>query len=281
MEQAGGHRGRHSSAGRGPPGGGGAKGCGTTVRVLILKLTLVPLFLLAVTLVARRWGPRVAGLMAGLPLVTGPILGFIVAEQGAAFGVATAQAALAGVAAAVSFAVVYARSALRAGWAGALASALLAWAAVALALQVLPAGTLPAAGVALAALMLGRQLRPLVAVAPVARTAAWAEVLPRMAAGAALTLAVTWLAAPVGPRWSGVLAVFPLLSTVVAADTHRRHGGAYAAALLSAMVDAFWAFAVFCVALVLLLDRVAAVPAFVAAVALALAAQAMVVMRRR
>ena len=115
--------------------------------------------------------------------------------------------------------------------------------------------------------MLGRLLRPRVAVAPVTRTAAWAEVLPRMAAGAALTLAVTWLAAPVGPRWSGVLAVFPLLSTVVAADTHRRHGGAYAAALLSAMVDAFWAFAVFCVALVLLLDRVPAVPAFVAAVA--------------
>jgi hypothetical protein len=249
--------------------------------VLILKLTLVPLFLLAVTLVARRWGPRVAGLLAGLPLVTGPILGFIVAEQGAAFGAATAQAALAGVAAAVSFAVVYARSALRAGWAGALALALLAWAAVAMALQALPAGAPAAAAAALVALLLGRQWRPRVAVAPVARSVAWTEVLPRMAAGAALTLAVTWAAATLGPRWSGVLAVFPLLSTVVAADTHRRQGGPYAAALLSAMVDAFWAFAVFCAALVLLLQRVAPAMAFGVAVTLTLAVQALVLMRRR
>jgi hypothetical protein len=249
--------------------------------VLILKLTLVPLFLLAVTLVARRWGPRVAGLLAGLPLVTGPILGFIVAEQGTAFGVATAQAALAGVAAAVSFAVAYARCALRSGWAGALAIALLAWAVVALALQGLPVGTEPAAVVALAALLLGRRWRPVVTAAPVARTAAWTEVLPRMAAGAALTLAVTWAAAPLGPRWSGVLAVFPLLSTVVAADTHRRHGGAYAAALLSAMVDAFWAFAVFCLLLVLLLERLAPAAAFTGAVALALAAQGLMLVKRR
>ena len=99
--------------------------------------------------------------------------------------------------------------------------------------------------------------------------------------GITLTLAVTWLAAPVGPRWSGVLAVFPLLSTVVAADTHRRHGGAYAAALLSAMVDAFWAFAAFCVALVLLLDRLAPAAAFAAAVALALVVQGLMLLGRR
>lgn len=249
--------------------------------VLLLKLTLVPLFLLAVTLVARRWGPRAAGLLGGLPLVTGPILGFVAVEQGPAFGAATAEGALAGVSCAVAFMVVYARRALLGGWPAALAAAWGTWLVVALALQLLPRGPLPALGVALVSLGLARRALPRPGPLPASRPVGASEVGVRMAAGAALTLAVTTAAAAMGPRWSGVLAVFPLLSTVVAADSHRRHSGAYAAALLAAMVDAMPAFAMFCGALALLLARGSTGLAFAAAVALALAVQAVALRRRR
>ncbi len=41
--------------------------------MLALKLTLVPLFLLVVSMWGKWWGPSIAGWLAGLPVVAGPI----------------------------------------------------------------------------------------------------------------------------------------------------------------------------------------------------------------
>jgi chromate transport protein ChrA len=59
--------------GRSIPGG---------LRVLILKLLLIPGFLLLISLAGKRWGPSVAGWLSGLPVVVGPILFFLAIEQG-------------------------------------------------------------------------------------------------------------------------------------------------------------------------------------------------------
>ena len=40
--------------------------------MLLLKLTLAPLLVVAATLAAQKWGPRVGGLLLGLPLTTSP-----------------------------------------------------------------------------------------------------------------------------------------------------------------------------------------------------------------
>jgi hypothetical protein len=53
--------------------------------MLVLKLALTPLLIAAVTLIGRRWGPRVAGLAVGLPLTTAPVSAFLGAEHGSAF----------------------------------------------------------------------------------------------------------------------------------------------------------------------------------------------------
>ncbi|MEW5865130.1 MAG: hypothetical protein AB1773_16295, partial [Pseudomonadota bacterium] len=89
--------------------------------MLALKLLLVPSLLAAVTLASRRWGPRAGGWLAGLPLVTGPILFILALEHGADFAARAAVASLSAVAAAVAFGAAYSHACLRFGWAPALA----------------------------------------------------------------------------------------------------------------------------------------------------------------
>jgi hypothetical protein len=223
--------------------------------VLALKLTLVPLFLLAVSLAARRWGPRVGGLLAGLPVVAGPILFFVAIENGADFGADAAGAALAGVLGAVAFNLGYAHLALRGRWPAALATGLGGWFLGTLLVLQLPPGLGWSAAAALLALLLGPRLSPSVRTVLQGRPSDPLELALRMAAGALLTLAVTLVAASVGSRWSGLLAVFPLLSTVLAVSSHRRQGATFIAALLRSMLLGFIAFAAFCATLAWALPR--------------------------
>lgn len=213
--------------------------------MLALKLLLVPCFLLLVTLAGRRWGAAMAGWLAGLPVVTGPILYFLAREQGGAFVAGAASAALAAVLASVAFSVTYSRCAPRAGWPGALALALVAWLAAASALALLPGSAFVSLGTATATLLLAPHVFPRVG-AVGGRPVSALELGLRMLAGTVLTLAVTLLAAHMGARWSGLLAVFPILGIVLAVFSHRAQGAAFAAALLRAMATGLWSFVAFC-----------------------------------
>lgn len=50
--------------------------------MLALKLALVPAFLAALTMAGRMWGPSVAGWLAGLPVVAGPIVLLLALARG-------------------------------------------------------------------------------------------------------------------------------------------------------------------------------------------------------
>ena len=54
------------------------------------KLLIVPSMLLLLTLVGRRYGPTLAGLLSALPVFAGPVLFILALEQGNVFA---AQAA--------------------------------------------------------------------------------------------------------------------------------------------------------------------------------------------
>src|SRR3954469_2740328 len=56
------------------------------MSLLLLKLTLAPGLVTATTLAGRRWGPRMAGWLGGLPVVVAPILLAITLEHGREFG---------------------------------------------------------------------------------------------------------------------------------------------------------------------------------------------------
>ena len=242
--------------------------------MLALKLLLVPLFLLAVSLVSKRFGPSVGGWIAGLPVVAGPILAFIAIERGEAFAATAAATAAAGVFAAVCFGMSYARACATRSWPVALALAMVAWACAAGLLLPLPPVPLGGALIAAASLLVAPRLFPRPADLAASSPVTPAQIVLRMVAGAMLTLLVTLGAGALGARLSGLLAVFPLLSAVLAVSSHRSQGPAYAAALLRAMVTGLYSFAEFCVALSIALTSLPLAWAFVAAVATSLLVQA-------
>ena len=53
--------------------------------ILIAKLLIVPSMLLLLTLVGRRYGPALAGLLSALPVFAGPVLFILALEQGNVF----------------------------------------------------------------------------------------------------------------------------------------------------------------------------------------------------
>lgn len=241
--------------------------------VLTLKLLLVPAFLLLVSLAGRRWGAAVAGWLAGLPVVAGPILFFLAVERGDAFAAEAAALSLSAVLASVSFSLAYAHAGLRAPWGAAMGLGLVAWAVAAGVLAALPVSPGLALGVALATLVVAPRLFPNVPVEPAARRMGHGELVLRMLAGAVLTVGVTTAAATLGPAWSGLLAVFPVLGIVLAVFSHRSQGAGYAAALLRAMATGLYAFVAFCFVLAVALPVWGAAWAFVVATLASLAAQ--------
>ena len=242
---------------------------------LLLKFLLVPSLIAAVTLAGRRWGPQVAGWLSAFPIVSGPILLAIALEQGSDFAATAAANTLLAVLAILVFSVAYARVARHRGVLASMSAALLAW-ALAVAMLRSPALDLPLwAGFAavLAALLAAPRLIGHIAErkdqqAVPARDLPW-----RMAAGALLTLGVTAAAAEMGPRLSGMFAMFPVMSTVLVGFSHRSAGPGFAVDLLRGMVRGYYAFAVFCLVLALLLRAQPLAPAFLAATACALTVQ--------
>lgn len=221
--------------------------------MLLLKLLTVPGFLWLISLASRRWGPNVAGWLAGFPVVVGPILLFLALEQGQAFATHAALAALSAVLAMIAFSVAYTHAAQRLAWPAALAIATLVWAVLASAIAQVPASLGFSMLCAASALLLAPRLFPRVgdlAAAPAPRS----DKLPyRMLAGASLTLAVTLLASTVGERWSGMLAVFPVLGSVLAVFSHQSHGVAFTTVLLRSLTTGLYSFAAFCLVLALAL----------------------------
>lgn len=188
-------------------------------------------------------------------MVVGPILFFLAIEQGEAFAAQSATAALSAMFAMIAFCVTYAQVAQRAGWPWALTISLSVWAGVAVVLSLIPPSlvfsVIAAATALLAAPYLFPSVQPIVS-GPAPKSD---KLLLRMIAGALLTLAVTLLASTVGERWSGLLAVFPVLGSVMAVFSQQTHGPAFTAALLRATATGMYSFAAFCLVLALALPR--------------------------
>jgi hypothetical protein len=247
------------------------------VSLLAVKILLAPMFVVGASLVARRFGARVGGLIAGLPVVAGPILLAYALAHGRAFAAGAAAGTLLGLVSLIAFVVVYGRLAGRLPWG---ASMLAGWLAFAVGTVAFSALSLPvgaALALAAVALVVGLASLPRAGLDPCAHVTPPAWDLPvRAACALALVLTLTAVAGWLGPQLSGLLAPFPIIATVLATFTHAQRGPDELLRLLRGLVSGFGAFALFCFTLAVALGRLDTGPAFALATALALLTQALV-----
>ena len=245
--------------------------------VLAAKLLLAPAFVVCASLAARRWGALVGGVIGGLPVVAGPILAIIAIQHGNAFGSRAAAATLLGLISLTGFVLTYAFLARRAAWPVCLFAGWTVFLLMTAALDLFHARALPALIAAFATFTLALLVMPKAKSEAVQRVTAPAWDLPLRAFSAiALVLILTGAANELGPQLSGLLAPFPIITTVLAAFTHAQGGADAAITILRGMERGFYAFALFCFTASVALTHMAVGWAFALATLVALAVQAAV-----
>ena len=194
------------------------------MTVLILKIALAPSLVVLATLVARRWGDRIGGIVIAVPVVAGPILLVLGLEHGAGFVDRAARGALLGIVAVGAFCVASGRC-LRLGWGIAIAAGWLAYAATTAALASIDPAMWFALAAALGAIALARGLVPAApADAAPSPEPPWWDLPARAGATALLVVALTSAASALGPTVTGLLTPFPLATSVVVAFTLSQAG---------------------------------------------------------
>jgi len=245
------------------------------VETLALKLVLTPALIGVATLVGRRWGQAVGGWLVGLPLTSGPVVLFLALDRGTTFAARAAQGSLRGLVAEACFAVGYAWLAQQHAWPLAFLGGSLSFALAGLVMQALAPPPVLLVAMVIATLTLALWLLP----GFTGRTAAvppqrW-DLPARMVTATLLVLALTAAAGWLGAQLSGLLATFPLFAGVLTLFAHHAQGKAAAVNVLRGLLLGLFSFAAFFVALGATIERVGIAPAFAAALAAALAVQAL------
>lgn len=250
--------------------------------ILATKILLAPLCVVAVSLAGRRWGTAVAGVLGGLPVVAGPILLVLTLVHGPSFGGEAAAGTLLGLVALATFVVVYGRVS---PFAGPLASVLCGWAgflvAVAILDQIEPPDVV-ALAIAGASFALGlRLLHAPPGEAEEIGELPWWDLPARALASMILVVVLTAASGSLGPDLSGLLAPFPIITSVLAAFTQLHGGTDQVKIILRNFLIGFYGFAAFCFVLAVLLPSLRTGPAFALAVLVAVAVQLTVFLARR
>jgi hypothetical protein len=244
------------------------------VLVLALKLFLAPACVVAVSLAGRRWGPTVAGLLGGFPVVAGPILLVVTLVQGRSFGADAAAGSLLGLTAVAASVVVYARAATHLSPPLTLLAAWTAFFAGVALLGPLDVSPLVAFAIAVVSFELSRLLvRVPDELVPADMPMPWWDLPARALSALLLVLAVTIAADALGPTLSGQLAAFPVLTSVLLVFTHLTRGAVEVQTLIRAFLLGFYGFAVFSLVLALALDDLSTAASFALATVAAMAMQ--------
>jgi uncharacterized membrane protein len=245
------------------------------VTTLALRFVLAPVFVVAISLVARRFGARAGGVVGGLPVIAGPILFVLALDKGTRFAADAAVGTMLGVVALIAFVLAYVAASRRYRWPVAITAGWAAFFAVLGALEPVDAGAGLAVVLACAACTAGVLLlpkpergTPLVSAHP------RHDLLFRAACTVVPVVVITGVAGAVGSHVAGLLSSFPIITPVIAAFTQAQHGPGEAARLLYGFTVGFFAYAIFCFVIAVTLTPLGIGGAFALGTVVALAVQA-------
>jgi hypothetical protein len=243
--------------------------------MLILKLTIVPLALLAFGIVERLHGPRIAGWLAGFPIVAGPLLVFVTLDHGAAFGSATALGAFFGLVPWLAFAMTYAWAARRWAWAWCTLIGFAVWTLTAMLAVWVEDGPRWLEAIPLVAFVIALFAQPRGEASDEEREHVWWGLPARMVAGAILTVLITQFASAMGTHWSGIFATFPVMGSIIAISSHVQYGRHAVQEAVAGMSMGLASVGAFCFAAYLLLGLTGMWTAFALALAASSTAHAL------
>jgi len=197
------------------------------IDTFILKITIMPLVILLVTWISRRWGNMVGGMIAGMPWVGGAILLFIALEQGKLFALDMLPGATVGLIAWLSFCMSYV-------WIGQRRSPLITLIAsniICLGLAYIFRILTPYLSqeiwivVLYISLLVSLVLFPKITQTQEREnTPIKSEIGLRIAMITIFVVSLTYFANVLGPSWSGVLTPFPVITSTLAFFTHLGQG---------------------------------------------------------
>lgn len=244
--------------------------------MLLLKLALVALSVWLSTQAARRFGHRVGGAVAGMPMIAAPILAVLLVDHEAAQVRAIALATLVCLPAAVVHIVTFAAAAGRWPWGVCMTLALVAYGLAGAVLTQLGLPPLVVCALGLAAPAIGlwvaaHRAQPAQPVA-VPRI----ELVLRIGAALAMAAAIILGADVLPAAVSGLLLAVPITGTVLPCFTLPRYGAAATRSLMTGFLQGLHGFAAFFVVLYWALGAMPAPLAFCTALAGALAMAASV-----
>lgn len=201
---------------------------------LLLRMAVTAAFVVTASIVTERSGPVVGALVATLPVYTGPVYVFLALDHDNAFIAASALAALPINAVIIAYGLIYLMAAQRHGVVVSFATAMFAW----LVFASLTHAVTWSLGSALAVnalacaicLPLAQRYRKVV-MPPIRRR--WYDIPLRALLVALMVATVVGLSSRVGPAITGILAVFPIVSSSLMLILHPRIGGRPTAAVLA------------------------------------------------
>lgn len=241
-----------------------------------LKLALVALSVLFSSLASRRFGHAAGGMLAGLPMIAGPIMGFVLLQTAPLQARAIALATLACLPATVLHMLAFAYAARRWRWPAAWLGANAVFLAVAALLAHWHAPAPLACALALLAPLLGLAAMPRVDHASEGVPVSALELCCRVGAALVLAWVIMRGASRLPAALSGLLLALPVTGNVLPCFTLPQHGRTATVSLLAGFVRGLLGFAAFFIALYLALPHEAAAPAYASAWLVALMAAALV-----
>jgi hypothetical protein len=236
------------------------------VQLLLIKLLLTPLLMIAVSRAARRWGPGIGGLLAGLPLTSGPISIYLWVEQGPKFAATAASSSLLSLTPVAIFSVVYGRLAQRLPMPACAFCGLAVFTLSLFFLQRLDLSFWQIWIIGVLAISLG------LICAPNKRPAKFRIHYPRwdlparVFSATGMVLLITLSASVFGSQWSGLLSPIPVLAWPLCAFVHQQQGSDAARAVLRGILEGAYGVLIFYTIVAGGLGRLSPVFVYVAAI---------------
>ncbi|SDL20415.1 hypothetical protein SAMN05192555_10372 [Franzmannia pantelleriensis] len=203
--------------------------------ILAAKLVATAVVVIGVSIAVGKLGPRLGGIIAGMPIVLGPGYFFMLQEQSPAFIREAALSTLHALVATLVFTICFVVSAKRMGARASLTLAALCWIPSVLLFLQLPGGVTMAVLMYALVLLLAESVKRYLRLTPprVVAASGWFDLVLRGVLAGVLVSVATTVAASAGPLLSGILVGFPIGLLTIGWTLHQRYGVEVARATVS------------------------------------------------